>query len=99
MGIATAAGAYYALIVFLIGFVFGTIRVLVLAPQLGETGAGGLEIPIILAASWFVCGWCADRLGVPHTVIARSVMGAVAFVVLMSAEVGLAVLVFGRSAT
>ena len=38
-------------------------------------------------------------LHVPRTVPARSVMGAVAFVVLMSAEVGLAVLVFGQSAT
>jgi hypothetical protein len=99
MGIATAAGAFYAFMVFLIGFVFGTIRILVLAPRLGETAAIVLETPIMLAASWFVCRWCVDRLGVPRRVIARSVMGAAAFVVLMSAEVGLAVLVFGRSAT
>ena len=32
MGIATAAGAFYAPIVFLIGLIFGTIRVLILAP-------------------------------------------------------------------
>jgi hypothetical protein len=87
MGIATAAGAFYAFMVFLIGFVFGTIRILVLAPRLGETAAVVLETPIMLAASWFVCRWCVDRLGVPRRVIARSVMGAAAFVVLMSAEV------------
>jgi hypothetical protein len=39
MGVATRAGAFYAIIVFLIGFIFGSIRVLLLAPRLGETGA------------------------------------------------------------
>ena len=38
MGSATAAGAFHALVVFLIGFTFGTIRVLVLAPRLGGLG-------------------------------------------------------------
>ena len=83
-------GALYALVVFLIGLIFGTIRVLVLAPLLGETGAVSLETPIMLAASWLVCRWCVDRLDVPHTVPARSLMGAVAVVVLMSSEMGLA---------
>ena len=50
----------YGLIVFLIGFVFGSIRVLLLAPHLGETGAVSLETPIMLAASWFVWCWCVD---------------------------------------
>ena len=99
MGIATAAGACYALIVFLIGFIFGTLRVLILAPHLGETGAVSLETPVMLAASWFVCRWCVDRLNVPRTVPARLIMGAVAFAVLIAAETSLALFVFGRSAT
>jgi hypothetical protein len=89
----TEAGALYAIIVFLIGFIFGTIRVLLLVPRLGETTAVIVEAPIMLAASWFVCRWCVDRR---RTVPAGSLMGLVAFVVLMSAEVGLGV-VFGRS--
>ena len=36
---ATTAGALYAITVFLIGFILGTIRVLLLAPHLGETTA------------------------------------------------------------
>jgi hypothetical protein len=52
------AGALYAIIVFLIGFILGTIRVLPLAPRLGETTAVIIEAPIILMASWFVCRWC-----------------------------------------
>ena len=50
----------------------------------------------MLAASWLVCRWCVDRLNVTRTVPPRSLMGLVAFVVLMSAEVGLGA-VFGRS--
>jgi hypothetical protein len=48
---------------------------------------------MILAASWFVCRWWADRLDVTRTVPARSL---VAFLVLMSAEAGLGA-VLGRS--
>jgi hypothetical protein len=50
----------------------------------------------MLAASWFVCRWCVDRLNVTRTVPARSLMGLVAFVVLMSADVGFGAM-FGRS--
>ena len=93
---ATKAGALYAMTVFVIGFILGTIRVLLVAPRLGETTAVIVEAPIMLAASWFVCRWCVDRLNVRRTVPARSSMGLVAFVVLMSAEVGIGT-VFGRS--
>ena len=99
MGVATRAGKFYAIIVFLIGFIFGSIRVLLLAPRLGETGAVVLETQVMLAASWVVSRWCVDRRDVPRTVPARSVMGAVAFVVLASAEFGLSIFIFGRSTT
>ena len=82
-------GALYAIIVFLIGFILGTIRVLLLAPRVGETTAVVLEAPFILTASWFVCRWSVDRLDVGRTVPVRSLMGLIAFLVLMSAEVGL----------
>jgi len=65
-------GAVYAIIVFLIGFILGTIRVLLLAPRLGETIAVIVEASVILATSWFVCRWCVDRLEVRRTVSARS---------------------------
>ena len=63
---------------------------------MGETVAVVVEAPIILTASWFVCRWSVDRLDVRRTASARSLMGLVAFLVLMSAEFGLAA-VFGRS--
>jgi hypothetical protein len=55
-----------------------------------------IEAPIMLAAGWFVCRWCVDRLNLRPTVPARSLMGLFAFLVLMAAEVGLGT-VFGRS--
>jgi hypothetical protein len=93
---ATEAGAFYAVIVFLIGFILGSIRVLLVVPRLGEMIAVIIEAPLILAASWFVCRWCVKRLNVTRTVPTRSLMGLVAFLVLMSAEVGLGA-VLGRS--
>ena len=93
---ATEAGAVYAVIVFLIGFILGTIRILLLAPGLGDTTAVIVEAPIILTASWFVCRWCVDRRDVRQSVPTRSLMGFVAFLVLMSAEIGLGT-VLGRS--
>jgi hypothetical protein len=50
----------------------------------------------MLAASWFVCRWCVDRLDVRRAVSARSLMGLAAFLVLMSVEVGMGA-VLGRS--
>jgi hypothetical protein len=96
---AIRAGIAYAIVVFLIGFGLGTFRVLLLIPQVGETVAVSLETPLMLAASWFVCLWCVDLLDVPRRVGARAVMGVVALAVLISVEVCLAVLAFGRSTT
>ena len=92
---ATEAGAFYAVIVFLIGFILGTIRILLVVPRLGETIAVIFEAPVILAASWFVCRWCVKRFNVTRTVPARSLMGLVAFLVLISAEFALGA-VLGR---
>ncbi len=69
---ATKAGALYVIIVFLIRFILGTIRDLLLIPRLGETTAMIVKSPIILTASWFVCRSCVDRLDVRPMVPARS---------------------------
>jgi hypothetical protein len=97
MARATNAGALYALIVFAVGFVLGTIRVLLVAPHLGETAAVFLETPFMLVARWFVCRRCVDRLDVPRRNWPRSCMGLVGFVVLMGPEFALGSLTFGRS--
>ena len=95
MLVAIIAGALYAAVAFLIGFIFGTLRVMVLVPALSDTTAVLLELPFILLASWFVCRWCVDRLGVCRSAQARALMSVVAFVVLMVVEFGLG-MILGR---
>ncbi len=94
--IIAAALAYFA-IVFGLGFLLGTFRVLFVIPRIGETAAVLLELPVMLAASWFAAGWCVRRFAVPPRVAPRLAMGLLAFALVMVAELGLAVILFGRS--
>lgn len=94
---ATTAGMAYFGAVFTAGFALGTLRVLVLMPRLGEGLAVVLELPIMLALSWLACRWLIARFAVPATLIARLVMGTLAFAILMLAELGVSTFAFGRS--
>ena len=94
---AALAGLAYFGVVFAAGFALGTLRVLVLAPRLGEIAAVLLELPIILAMSWVACRWLVTRFDVPKMLSARLVMGGVALAVLLVAEIGVSAFGFGRS--
>lgn len=94
---AVKAGAAYFAIIFAVGFVLGTIRVLLLVPRFGETVAVVMEGPFILGASWLVCEFVVRRLGVKAELSPRFTMGLVMFVLLMAAEWTLARYGFGRS--
>ncbi len=89
------AAVYFA-IVFALGFVLGTIRVLWLAPMVGETMAGFIELPFILGASWLVARWLVGRFAITRSGQAF-VIGALAFAMLMVAEVILSVTLFAMS--
>lgn len=95
---ALQAGILYFLTVFAIGFILGTLRVLVVIPRIGEVAAVLLEVPVMLALAWPICGVLLRRCGVSAGA-ARVVMGGVAFSVLMMAEWGLAVLLFGQTSS
>jgi hypothetical protein len=90
------AGGAYFLMVFVLGFALGTVRVLYVAPRLGAAVAVLLEAPIMLGASWAACGWCLRRFEVPPGRGPRGLMGALAFALMIAAELGVAVLVFGQ---
>jgi hypothetical protein len=90
-----AALSYFAAI-FALGFAFGVIRTLWLAPALGATPAVLVELPVMLGASWLV----ARRLvsAPPAMASAKALrVGALAFAMLMTAEAGLAVTLGGKS--
>lgn len=92
---AITAGARYFLVVFALGFALGTLRTLFVAPRFGETTAVLLELPVMLAAAWLVCGYLLRRRALGPA--ERAVMGAVAFALLMLAEAALSLLLFHRS--
>lgn len=96
MAVLKAGLAYFA-IVFAAGGVLGTLRVLVLAPRLGEFGAVLAEMPVMLAVSWFACAFLLARFEVGEGVIGRFFMGGVAFGLLTIAEIGVSIVAFGRS--
>jgi hypothetical protein len=93
------AGIAYAVIIFSVGVVLGTIRVLLIAPHVGATIAVLLEAPLMLVASWHVCRQCIKRFRVPTSSQARLSMGAVALAILLSAEIALAGIAFGQTLT
>lgn len=92
------AGTTYWALIFALGFVLGTIRVLWLAPRLGETLAGFVELPFILGASWLVARWLVRRFAIRQTSEALAT-GGIAFALLMAAELVLATTLFEMSAS
>lgn len=91
------AGVAYAVTVFAIGFVLGTARVLLLAPRVGSTIAVSIEAPIILTASWYVWSTWMKRFIVGAEIRTRILVGAIAFVTLITLEVALSIGLFHRS--
>lgn len=90
-----AAALAYAALVFGAGFALGAVRTQVLAPRLGVLTAVSIELPLMLAISWLACGWSLRRFTVPRAVGARAAMGALAFALLMGAELALALALGG----
>lgn len=95
MRLASAGLAYWA-VVFALGFVLGTIRVLWLAPLVGLMPATLIELPVMLTASWLAAGWLVRRFAIMRGSEAL-VMGGLAFGLLMAAECALAVGLMGQT--
>lgn len=97
MTAAVKAGVSYFALVYMAGFMLGTLRVLFVVPWIGETAAVSLETPILLAASWMASRWCAATFQVAPNAKSGLLMGAVAFALLVVGELGVSVFAFGRS--
>jgi hypothetical protein len=90
-----AAGAAYALLLLFAGTVFGTARVLVLAPQFGEVAALAIELPAMLAIAWVLAGRLVRRLPRPDPGV-RATLAASAALLFFAGEIGLGWAVFGQ---
>lgn len=97
-GAAVRAGILYFAMVFAAGFVLGTIRTLVLAPRIGALGAVLTEFPLMLIIAGMACLWLVRRFDIGSAWTERLLMGVVAFVLLMVAELILSLVVFGGTA-
>lgn len=84
-------GFYYFLAVFSLGFALGTVRVLIIAPKIGEWSAVCLEVPIMLFFSWKMCRYLMKNASVQPWI-----MGSSAFCYLMIAEFLLSCWIFDR---
>jgi hypothetical protein len=86
----------YVATVFAAAFGLGTLRVLLVAPRLGELAAVTLEVPVVLGLSWLVAGRVLRRWPLPRPG-QRLAMGGLAFALLMLAETVLGITLFGRT--
>lgn len=104
---APAFGFAYFAIVFIAGIVLGTIRVALLAPNLGPLVSVMIELPFILAICWFVAGFLLRNLPLSAAANEDILAGVIAFVLLIAAEAALAMVLastppaafFGRMLT
>ena len=97
MSAALKAGSVYFAAVYAIGFILGTARVLLLLPYVGETAAVLFETPLMLLVSWIAARWSSESFSVPVTAPSRVAMGVTAFALVILGELGVSILVFGRS--
>ncbi len=93
---AALAGLAYFAVIFALGFVLGSVRVLLIAPAVSEFIAVLIELPVILLACWLASGFWIRQLRI-STLQAALMMGAVAFFCLMIAEFSLGALAFERT--
>jgi hypothetical protein len=97
MARALAAATFYFLSLFALGFVLGTMRVLLVAPRIGVLAATLIEVPIMLTAAFFASRWVLRRWQVPPAVPVRGAMALWFLVLLVLFETLLGVTLFGRT--
>ena len=93
---ALLAGAAYFAILLGAGTAAGLLRVLLVSPHLGTLGGVLVELPVMLALAWVVCGWLVDHLQVGGSLAYRVTMGGSTFALLIAAETGFSLLVGSR---
>jgi hypothetical protein len=92
---AALAALCYFVGVFALGFVAGTVRQLLLVPQMGEAVAVFLELPVMLGASWLLSRTLSEHFRLGRAAGPRLLMGGLAFLLLMAAEFALGILLMG----
>jgi hypothetical protein len=84
------AGMFYFALVFVFGFVLGTVRTLWIVPRVGTRKAELMEMPVMFVVTILAARWVARHLSLPPTTITRLDVGLVALTLLLVAELALA---------
>ena len=90
-------GITYFAIVFCAGFVLGAIRVFIFVPSLGMRTAELLEMPIMLFVMIFAARFVTKHIGNSRRGITSLGIGFLALALLLSAEIGLTLLIQQQS--
>ena len=94
---AMIAGTVYFLALVALGFVLGAIRVMFVAPRFGQLAATSAEVPIMLAAAFFVCRRVVLHWQVQRTSAIRWTMVVWFLALLLLFETVLGATLFARS--
>lgn len=86
MPILKAAMLYFA-VTYTAGFAFGSLREMFVMPRFGQLTATLIEAPLMLAATYFAAQWILGRFEMPPSSGDRLLIGGIAFLILMIAEV------------
>ena len=90
------AAVLYFGIVFGVGFLLGAVRVPFLVPRLGERVAELAEMPLMFVAIFLAAGHVARKCGASVAPLGWVLVGALSLVLLVTAELLLAVVLAGR---
>ena len=82
------AGSAYFASMLAVGFLFGTVRVMLGEPLIGKMLAVLAELPVMIAISYWVAGRLVDHFRLPRGA-PRVIMGGSAFLLLQMAVVAL----------
>ncbi len=85
------------MVLFALGFVLGTVRVMIVAPRYGELSATWAEIPVMLIAAIVTCRWALQYWQVPRAIGTRWIMVIWFLALLVAFETALGAGLFGRS--
>jgi hypothetical protein len=94
---ALLAASVYFLALFSLGFVLGTVRVVVIAPRFGALAGTIAEVPIMLIAAFWTCRWVIRHWRVPSASVTRWAMTIWFLVLLFTFETALGAALFGRT--
>lgn len=92
-----AAALVYFLIAFGAGFALAIPRTLLLEPRIGAFGAVTVELPFVIAASWFGAGFAMRRFAPDAGAGDAALVGAIWLVLLLSAEVAVGLWAGGQA--